>query len=346
MNRGEKDETEENNEFKRQLYCLLHTRSTVHCSSRDICIINSNFIDSGATMDGVSPRFCSANGLWNHVVDHNEPMEITLAASQTMTVPTKTVKLTVYMDNFEPYTNDFLVIDVPEEQDLLLGMPWLKAANPDIDWVKERVEPRVQCKMEKLEVNTSKKKHKKKKTKKVKTLHKPETPAVKIGGQRHPVSPRKKKGSESDYFTNGFYSATSGTTKFITVKQFRRMLRKPQDIECVFAIRPKTEKESGKEPETVDIEAYRDHPVYPVLLKHKAVFQQKLPSCLPPREHGEHEMEVDTKEAIFQRQWRQSPGQESVGPRNACCRTDSTFDIPAWSTNVLREEAGWLEDSP
>ncbi|EGZ12932.1 hypothetical protein PHYSODRAFT_511777 [Phytophthora sojae] len=181
MDHGEKDETQEKPEAKRHLYCLLYTQSTVHCSLRNLCIINSNFIDSGATMNGVSPRFCSENGLWDQVVDHNEPMEITLVAKQTMT----------------PYTNDFLVIDVPEEQDLLLGMPWLKAVNPDIDWVNERVGPRV-------------------------------PPLQETGG---------------DYFTHRFYSATSGTTKFITAKQFRRMLRKPHGIECIFVIRPKTEKE-------------------------------------------------------------------------------------------------------
>ncbi|KAJ8577834.1 hypothetical protein ON010_g1372 [Phytophthora cinnamomi] len=293
MDHAAKNEIQENNETKRQLYSLLHTQSTVHCSSRDICIINSNFIDSGATMDGVSPRFCSANGLWDQVVDHKEPMEITLAAKQTMTVPAKTVKLTVFMDNFEPYINDFLVIEVPEDQDLLLGMPWLKATNPDIDRVNERVKPRVSHNMEELDTNTKR-------------------PAVKVEGQRQLVSPRKSKETEGDYFTHGFYSATSGTTKFITAKQFRRMLCKPKDIECIFAIRPKMEKESGKEPEAVDIEAFSDHPVYPVLLKHILVFQQKLPSCPPPREHGEHKMEVDTQEANFRRQWRQSPGQEKV----------------------------------
>ncbi|KAE8970243.1 Transposon Ty3-G Gag-Pol polyprotein, partial [Phytophthora rubi] len=262
-------------------------------------------------MDGVSPEFCTANQLWENVVDHNEPMEITLAAKQTMTVPTKTVQLTLYMENFEPYTNDFLVIDVPEDQDILLGMPWLKTTNPDIDWVTERVQPRVGQNPTELDTPPGKK-NKKKKTKKVKTPHKPARPAGMVGGQRHPVSPRRKPNEEKNYFQNGFFSAKSGTTKYITTKQFRRMLRKPKGIECIFMIRPKTEKEGGEGNKVVDIEVYRGHPVYPVLLKHKAVFQQKLPSCLPPLEHGEHEMEVDTDEAIFRRQWRQSPGQENV----------------------------------
>ncbi|KAE8909495.1 hypothetical protein PF003_g6227 [Phytophthora fragariae] len=193
-------------------------------------------------MDGVSPEFCTANQLWENVVDHNEPMEITLAAKQTMTVPTNPVQLTLYMENFEPYTNDFLVIDVPEDQDILLGMPWLKTTNPDIDWVTERVQPRVGQNPTELDTPPGKK-NKKKKTKKVKTPHKPAWPAGMVGGQRHPVSPRRKPNEEKNYFQNGFFSAKSGTTKYITTKQFRRMLRKPKGIECIFMIRPKTEKE-------------------------------------------------------------------------------------------------------
>ncbi|ETP00077.1 hypothetical protein F441_22501 [Phytophthora nicotianae CJ01A1] len=45
---------------------------------------------------------------------------------------------------------------------------------------------------------------------------------------------------------------------------------------------------------------------------YKSVFKQQLSSCLPPRERGEHVMDVVTKEAIFRRQWSQSPGQENV----------------------------------
>lgn len=75
-------------------------------------------------------NFCTTNRLW--AVDHHKHLEITLAAKQTLTVPTKTVRLTPYMDEFKPYENDILVIDVPEEQDILLGMPWLKTKTPTL----------------------------------------------------------------------------------------------------------------------------------------------------------------------------------------------------------------------
>ncbi|OWY93176.1 LOW QUALITY PROTEIN: hypothetical protein PHMEG_00037525 [Phytophthora megakarya] len=270
-------------------------------STEKFAIVNSNFIDSGATMDGVSPSFCSANNLWEHVVDHDEPMEITLAGKQTMTLPTRTIPLTVYMEKFTPYTNDFLVIDVPE------GKTFSWSVNPDINWVSERVKPRVQQDYRKLEEISSRPKTNKKRER-VRTSHKPVQPALPIGGKRRSRSPQRKR-SLSDYFSTGYYSAVSGTTKYITSKQFRRMLKKPSKIECIFT---QNRKKCGRTEEPVDIESFRDHPVFALLLKHKELYKQKLPMDLPPHEHGEHVMEVDTKEAVFRRQWRQSPSQEKV----------------------------------
>ncbi|OWZ12344.1 hypothetical protein PHMEG_00014517 [Phytophthora megakarya] len=167
-----------------------------------------------------------ANNLWEHVVDHEDPMEMTVAGKQTITLPTRTIPLTVYMENFTPYTNNFLVIDVPEGQDL-------KSVNPDINWVSERVKSRVQQDYRKLEELSSRPKPNKKREK-LRT-------ALRIGGKRRSRSPQRKR-SLSDYFSTGYYSAVSGTTKYVTSKQFRRMLTNPSKIECIFVLRLKTEK--------------------------------------------------------------------------------------------------------
>ncbi|OWZ04715.1 reverse transcriptase [Phytophthora megakarya] len=91
-----------------------------------------------------------------------------------------------------------------------------------------------------------------------------------------------------------------------------RCVVKPKDVEFTFAIRPKTEKGANEEQGTIKLDSYQENPAYSILLKHHGVFQQKLPSSLPSRDHGEHQMEIDTSEAIFRRQWRQSPAQEQV----------------------------------
>lgn len=99
---------------------------------------NSNFIDSGATINAVSPEFCCKAKLEDKIVDNGTTIPITLANKQEMEVQQKTVRLHLFIDEFEPYEVDFIVLPVPEEQDILLGMPWLKTVNPDIDWIEER----------------------------------------------------------------------------------------------------------------------------------------------------------------------------------------------------------------
>ncbi|OWZ14278.1 Pol Polyprotein [Phytophthora megakarya] len=212
-------------------------------------------------------------------------MEITLAGKQTMTLPTRTMYIRKSLRRNTPYTNDFLVIDVPEGQDVLLGMPWLKSVNPDINWVSERVKPRREKRGRHKNLNNL-------------HYHKPEQPALPIGGKRRSRSPQRKR-SLSDYFSTGYYSAASGTTKYITSKQFRRLLKKPSIIECIFVLRPKTEKECGGTGEPVDIESFCNHPVFPLLLKHKDLFKPKLPMGLPPRELGEHVLGLTRKNLHF-----------------------------------------------
>ncbi|GMF40362.1 unnamed protein product [Phytophthora fragariaefolia] len=68
---------------------LVRPPEVEHSGGQDKALVDHVCDLAGATMDGVTPEFCSANGLGENVVDHHEPMEITLAAKQTMIVPTK-----------------------------------------------------------------------------------------------------------------------------------------------------------------------------------------------------------------------------------------------------------------
>ncbi|OWY97930.1 hypothetical protein PHMEG_00031422 [Phytophthora megakarya] len=88
-------------------------------------IMNSSSMDSETTMDGGRPSFSFTNNLREHGVDHNEQIEIIFADKQMIALRTCAVPLGVYVETFLPYTNDYLVIDLPEGQDVLLGMPYL-----------------------------------------------------------------------------------------------------------------------------------------------------------------------------------------------------------------------------
>ncbi|GMF38979.1 unnamed protein product [Phytophthora fragariaefolia] len=108
-----------------------------------------------------------------------------------------------------------------------------------------------------------------------------------------------------------------------------------------------TEKESGEEKqEVIDIASYRSHPAFPVLLKHEAMSQQKLPSSLPPREHGEHEIEVDAYEAIFRRQLRLSLCEEKVimdwvAEMRAAGLSRPSTSPPGVPTFCAKKNVGW-----
>ncbi|OWY99850.1 hypothetical protein PHMEG_00029074 [Phytophthora megakarya] len=172
--------------FPREYCCLLHTNSTVMCNRDDLIITNSNFIDSGATMNAVSPEFCERPGLRD-------------------------------------------ILPVPEQQDILHGMPWLKAANPDIDWVEEKIRPRSTQETTKgianLKIKTKRPKSR------VKMHHKPHQPALRLGGERHAASQSGMTVKNNKLFNDGYYSLRSGTTKYISGKQFSRLLKKPKDVE-------------------------------------------------------------------------------------------------------------------
>ncbi|KAK1946732.1 hypothetical protein P3T76_002284 [Phytophthora citrophthora] len=228
--------------LERVYYCLLHTNSTVQCTRDDLFVTNSNFIDSGATINAVSPAFCQRAGLENKIEDHGVDILITLANKKEMKIRKRTLRMNLYIDSFPTYVDDFLVLPVPEEQDLLLGMPWLKATNPDIDWINETVKPRSG-----LELNSGpmKRQGSKKKKVKPKTTTIPSQPATRVGGKRVAVGENATRG-RSRYFQHGYFSVTSGETKYITRKQFKRLMRKPQDIECVFVLPRKSKRKRRK----------------------------------------------------------------------------------------------------
>ncbi|OWZ12780.1 hypothetical protein PHMEG_00014004 [Phytophthora megakarya] len=86
------------------------------------------------------------------------------------------------------------------------------------------------------------------------------------------------------------HSLDTGETRIISLKQFRRLMKKPQEIAFVLVIKTTEVPQATR---AKDIEEYKDHPVYPYLCKYPSLFKQKLPAELPPVEHGLHKMKVN-----------------------------------------------------
>lgn len=240
----------------------------------------SGFIDSGASINVVSPSFLEDHSLEDLVHEHDASLSLTMANDKTETVQKKTIELSVRIDGLEYSTAEFLVLPVPANRDLLLGMPWLKSVNPQIDWVTGEIRPSRDCLQQRLRTVLASKTN-----------------------RRKGKASARTNGASASYF-----SMETGETRLISTKQFRRMIMKDKTIEYVFVIQP-----GGVKPATraTDIEDYKNHPVYPYLRKYPGLFRQKLPPNLPPVEHGLHRMDVKSNDPIFRQQWRQSPVQEA-----------------------------------
>ncbi|KAG9405400.1 hypothetical protein AC1031_004508 [Aphanomyces cochlioides] len=116
-------------------FCYLAQFGTVGDAQLSI------FVDSGASLNAVSPAASSRLGL--QVIEHDKPLRLQLGSSQSTTIPRRVTSLTLRAGkDFPPYTTDAFVLDVPEGHDMLLGMPWLRAQNPDIDWTSREISPR------------------------------------------------------------------------------------------------------------------------------------------------------------------------------------------------------------
>ncbi|POM62712.1 hypothetical protein PHPALM_28091 [Phytophthora palmivora] len=80
---------------------------------------------SGASINAISPAFIPKNSLENKVVEHETKLALTMANTETIHVNKKTIKLDIVINGFKPYTAEFFILPVPDDRNVLLGMPWL-----------------------------------------------------------------------------------------------------------------------------------------------------------------------------------------------------------------------------
>ncbi|KAF1325581.1 reverse transcriptase, partial [Globisporangium splendens] len=85
----------------------------------------------------------SKNGNGQHKVpmpDANEDktMVIRLANGSTVKMPKRVVRLAMECEDFRG-EDEFILLDLDDKFDLILGMPWLKRYQPSIDWMKMKI---------------------------------------------------------------------------------------------------------------------------------------------------------------------------------------------------------------
>ena len=91
---------------------------------------SSNFIRSSALKD-LPPGAIS---------DSETPrtLIVTLADGSTLRVPKRVARLSLSFDGFKG-EDDFILLDLDQKFDVILGMPWLKRHQPTIDWDRSRL---------------------------------------------------------------------------------------------------------------------------------------------------------------------------------------------------------------
>ncbi|KAF1313280.1 reverse transcriptase, partial [Globisporangium splendens] len=92
---------------------------------------------------GASSNFVRNEAVAKHKVpmpDANEEkrMLIRLANGSTVKMPKRVVRLAIKCEDFRG-EDEFILLDLDDKFDLILGMPWLKRYQPSIDWMKMKI---------------------------------------------------------------------------------------------------------------------------------------------------------------------------------------------------------------
>lgn len=93
-------------------------------------------VDTGASNNFVRAKVVSECGL--HLPKTTREMVIRLANGSTVKVPKQTKRLTVGFEDFRG-EDEFILLDLDDKFDIILGMPWLRRYQPRIDWKRMKV---------------------------------------------------------------------------------------------------------------------------------------------------------------------------------------------------------------
>ena len=100
----------------------------------------STFIDNGASFNAISDFMAQKLSL--SVKAYDKPLRLTVGGNQSLELARRVTSFTLKMPGFSPYKAQAFVMDIPENRDVLLGMPWLEAVNPDINWQERTINSR------------------------------------------------------------------------------------------------------------------------------------------------------------------------------------------------------------
>ncbi|GMF19513.1 unnamed protein product [Phytophthora fragariaefolia] len=186
-------------------------------------------------------------------------MQVDLGYDQVVHRPRRTVHMNLQIPGFPLTWRIFQIIPVPEKNDVIIGMMWLREQNPDIDWSTGRMTPRINTEhLEEVQLRLPK-----------------QRPARRVAGRRRT---RVEQSREIfNYYRQQGHHGRHGTTRLITSQPFLRMLRHDKGIVVVFVINPH-DTEKAECFKSKGWETLNGNPAYSTLRKYaNTVFRMEFP---------------------------------------------------------------------
>ncbi|KAF1316972.1 reverse transcriptase, partial [Globisporangium splendens] len=93
-------------------------------------------VDTGASNNFVRTQVVRRQGL--DLPISNKEMIVRLANGSKVTMPKRVLRMAIGCDDFRG-EDEFILLDLDDKFDLILGMPWLRRYQPSIDWKKKKI---------------------------------------------------------------------------------------------------------------------------------------------------------------------------------------------------------------
>ncbi|KAF1320873.1 reverse transcriptase, partial [Globisporangium splendens] len=95
-------------------------------------------VDTGASNNFVRNEVIVRHGVFVPDANEEKTMVVRLANGSTVKMPKRVVRLAIKCEDFRG-EDEFILLDLDDKFDLILGMPWLKRFQPSIDWMKMKI---------------------------------------------------------------------------------------------------------------------------------------------------------------------------------------------------------------
>ncbi|KAF1327440.1 reverse transcriptase, partial [Globisporangium splendens] len=95
-------------------------------------------VDTGASNNFVRNEVIVRHKVPMPDANEDKTMIIRLANGSTVKMPKRVVRLAIKCEDFRG-EDEFILLDLDDKFDLILGMPWLKRYQPSIDWMKMKI---------------------------------------------------------------------------------------------------------------------------------------------------------------------------------------------------------------